>query len=85
MSILNNIEEISTFIACPRCKHKSKKDWIILDIESTVDRRPISRKSRVYFKCVSCNCVKEVLDSKLIKFIYNEITTRDGYYKYDNK
>lgn len=84
MSILNNIEEISTFIVCPHCKHNSKKDWIAYDMECIVDNRSISKKSRIYFRCISCNRVQEVLDSKLIKFIYKEIITRDGYYKCDN-
>lgn len=76
MSILNNIEEISTFIVCPHCKYNSEKEWIICNIEFIDRNVTMLLKSHIFFKCTICNCVKEVTDSKLIKFVYKEIMKR---------
>lgn len=83
MYISNDIDEISICIACPRCKYKSKKDWITCDIEAVLESTTImSRKSHVYFRCVTCNFITEVFDSNLIKFIQGELVTKDKFDKH---
>ena len=67
MSILNSLEEISLCIACPKCRHKSPKDWIVNRIETK--GKPKVRKSRAYFRCTVCNYLTEIFDKKLVKFI----------------
>jgi hypothetical protein len=67
MSISNSLEEISLCIACPKCRHKSPKDWIVNRIETK--RKPKVRKSRAYFRCTVCNYLTEIFDKKLVKFI----------------
>lgn len=80
MSILNNIEEISTFIVCPHCKYNSEKEWFACGMEYTEDNITILHKSHIFFKCITCNCVKEVTDSKLVKFVFKEIMTKGEHY-----
>jgi hypothetical protein len=85
MSISNNLEEISTCIVCPQCKHKSPKDWVVNRLETK--GKPKVRKSRVYFRCNHCNNLTEVFDKKLVKFIDRELMTDndlDGDYD-DNR
>lgn len=81
MSISNSLEEISTCIACPKCKRKSSKDWVISRLETK--GKPKVRKSRAYFRCVVCNCLTEIFDKKLVKFIDSELMKNndlgDGY------
>jgi hypothetical protein len=73
MSISNNLEEISTCIVCPQCKHKSSKDWVVNRLETK--GKPKVRKSRVYFRCNDCSHLTEVFDKKLVKFIDGELMT----------
>jgi len=83
MSISNNLEEISTCIACPKCKHKSPKDWAVSRVETK--GKPKVRKSKVYFRCTVCNYLAEIFDKKLVKFIDRELTTNNDLYDdYDN-
>jgi rubredoxin len=71
MSILNNLEEISLYIVCPKCRHRSPKDWAVSHIETK--GKPKVRKSRVYFRCTVCNYLTEIFDKKLVKFIDKEL------------
>ena len=73
MSISNSLEEISLCIACPKCRHKSPKDWIVNRIETK--GRPKVRKSKIYFRCTVCNYLTQIFDKKLIKFIDRELMT----------
>ena len=71
MSISNSLEEISTCIACPKCRRKTSKDWVISRFETK--GKPKVRKSRAYFRCVACNYLTEIFDKKLVKFIDSEL------------
>jgi predicted RNA-binding protein YlxR (DUF448 family) len=71
MSISNSLEEISTCIACPKCRRKSSKDWVISRFETK--GKPKVRKSRAYFICFSCNYLTEIFDKKLLNFIVSEL------------
>ena len=83
MSISNNLEEISTCIVCPHCKHNSPKYWSVSRFETK--GKPKVRKSEVYFRCIVCNHLTEVFDKKLVKFIDRELMTdNDPYDNYDN-
>ena len=82
MSISNNIEEISTCIVCPQCKHKSPKDWIVSRLETK--GKPKVRKSKVYFRCLVCDYLTEVFDKKLVKFIDRELITDNDLDDYDD-
>lgn len=83
MSVSNNLEEISTCIACPKCRHRSSKDWIVSRIETK--KRPKIRRSKAYFRCTVCNYLTEVFDNKLIKFIDKELMgNNDLNDNYDN-
>ena len=71
MSISNSLEEISLCIACPKCRYKSPKYWLVNRIETK--GKPKIRKSRAYFRCIVCNYLTEIFDKKLIKFIDMEL------------
>jgi len=76
MYISKDINEISECIVCPRCKFKSKKDWIAHNVESIIDDTTILQKSRIYFRCLTCKYVTEVFDSRLVKFVHQEIMSQ---------
>jgi len=71
MSILNSLEEISLYIVCPKCRHRSPKDWTVSRIETK--GKPKVGKSRVYFRCTVCSYLTELFDKKLVIFIDREL------------
>jgi len=79
MSISNDLDEVSACIVCPKCKVNSPKDWFVIRHETT--GKPKVRKSKVYFRCVICNCSTKIFDRKLIKFIDKELMD-DDYDRY---
>jgi len=81
VSISNDIDEVSTCIVCPQCRHHSPKDWFAYEVETKRGKYPKVRKSRVYFRCAICNCSIEIFDQKLKKFIYTELLKENkGYF-----
>ena len=58
---------ITSIIMCPRCKVKSTdKAWTTFANQDDI-------LPKVYFQCLNCYYEVEVLDKKLIQFVFKEM------------
>lgn len=62
-----DMSTITSIIICPKCKQKSTdKAWTTFaDVNDPIPK--------VYFQCLNCYYEVEVLDKKLIQFVFKEM------------